>query len=96
MLETTKQEALFKSLSPVIGAALIIVILDLGMPLDYHLIFSLWTLYGCLYRISCDWKVFWSNCRCKINADAENGSEVPWVYLVAALGRIFSVYRYSL
>lgn len=40
MLESSKQEALFTSLSPVIGVALIIVILDLGMPLDYHLIFS--------------------------------------------------------
>ncbi|MEG0328495.1 MAG: cation:proton antiporter [Erysipelothrix sp.] len=51
MIEEPKQEALFSSLSPIIGAALIIVILDLGMPLDYHLIFSA-GLFTAVYIIS--------------------------------------------
>ena len=51
MLEKEKLDAIMKVMDPIIGFSMIVVILNLAAPLDYHLIFSA-GLYTAIYIIS--------------------------------------------
>ena len=51
MISSTQLDAIMKVMNPVIGFGLIVVILDLGAPLDYHLIFGA-GLYTAIYIIA--------------------------------------------
>lgn len=51
MVSSTQLDAIMKVMNPVIGFGLIVVILDLGAPLDYHLIFGA-GLYTAIYIIA--------------------------------------------
>ncbi len=51
MLEIEKLDAIMKVMDPIIGFSMIVVILNLAAPLDYHLIFSA-GLYTAIYIIS--------------------------------------------
>ena len=51
MLEKEKLDAIMKVMDPIIGFSMIVVILNLAAPLDYHLIFSA-GLYTAIYIIA--------------------------------------------
>lgn len=66
MVTEERLEQIMQGFNPILGIAMIIVILNLGAPLDYHLILGAGMFTAILYHCPCCreifWGIFWSEC----------------------------------
>lgn len=95
MIEEEQLNDIMKVMNPIIGISLIVVILNIGSPLDYHLILGA-GVYTAVYIVAraigkYSGGLFW---RCN-NACAKNGKAVFRIYVTASLRCIARIYRYS-
>ena len=88
MISEKQLAEIMKVMDPVIGISLIIAILNLGAPLDYHLIFGA-GLYTAIYRQI--QRCIFGRIR---HACAADSQKIFRVYVAAAFGSIAGVYRH--
>ena len=93
---TKKQlDSIMKTMNPVIGFGLIVVILDIAAPLDYHLIFGA-GLYTAIYIISrAIGKYSGAYFGASITHSPDTVKKVSWIYAASPFRSILSIHRHS-
>ena len=93
---TKKQlDSIMKTMNPVIGFGLIVVILDIAAPLDYHLIFGA-GLYTAIYIISrAIGKYSGAYFGASITHSPDTVKKVSWIYAASLFRSILSIHRHS-
>ena len=93
MVTEEQLNGIMKVMNPVIGFAMIVVILNLGAPLDYHLIFGA-GIYTAVYIISrAVGKYSGAYFGAAITHAPVTVKKIFRIYLAAAFRRVFGIYR---
>ena len=85
-------EQIMQYFNPILGFAMIVVILNLGAPLDYHLILGAGLFTANLYYFQSYRKILWRIFRRKYNSLAKYGKEIFRFNTTAPLRRFLSFY----
>lgn len=95
IVEEEKLNEILTDFSPILSFSMIAVILNLGAPLDFHLIFGA-GIFTLVYIVSRGLgKYFSARFGAKITKSPKNSSKVSWTYTFTTFRCISCIYRYS-
>ena len=95
MVTPEQVEKINSDFLPILGISLLTVIVDLGAPLDYHLILGA-GLYTFIYIAARIRKIFWGKGRRKTYPHAGYCLQISRLDIAASFGRFSCVYRHHL
>lgn len=86
-------EEIVHDFNPLLGAAMIVVILNLGAPLDYHAILGAGGYTFFVHCVARCGEIFWRSPWCKAHRAAAHCAKISGLYAAAAFGRFAGIHR---